>query len=66
MFMSVWYIYLIYVILYYFELKNIYMAKYFYLDCDKWFNSLTYMIQISYSGKIAPAAWAVLTSYIFI
>ena len=23
--------------LYYFELKNIYMAKYFYLDCDKWF-----------------------------
>ena len=23
--------------LYYFELKNIHMAKYFYLDCDKWF-----------------------------
>ena len=23
--------------LYYFELKNIYMAKYFYLACDKWF-----------------------------
>ena len=24
-------------LLYYFELKNIYMAKYFYLDSDKWF-----------------------------
>ena len=23
--------------LYYFELKNIYMANYFYLDSDKWF-----------------------------
>ena len=23
--------------LYYFELKNIHMAKYFYLACDKWF-----------------------------
>ena len=23
--------------LYYFEIKNNYMAKYFYLDCDKWF-----------------------------
>ena len=23
--------------LYYFEIENIYMAKYFYLDCDKWF-----------------------------
>ena len=28
--------------LYYFDLKNIYMAKYFYLDSDKWFLFLKY------------------------
>ena len=28
--------------LYYFELKNIYIAKYFYLDPDKWFQFSKY------------------------
>ena len=48
--------------LYYFELKNIYMANYFYLDSDKWFKYQN-MIKISYSGKKAPVSRAILPPY---
>ena len=46
--------------LYYFELKNIYIAKYFYLDLTNAF-SLQNIIKISSSGKIAQVP-----PYIFI
>ena len=50
--------------LYYFELKNIYMTKYFIWILTNGFSSQN-TIKLSYSGKLAPVAGAILPPFIF-